>query len=54
MGDKATNLLPLEDCFQRLKRINHAIKLPKDVAQLYTAALGLYCHLKKEQALLHE
>lgn len=47
------DFLPLKDCLQRLKRINHSIKAPKEVAQLYTAALGLFCHLKKEQALLH-
>ena len=52
MGNDS-DVLPLEHCIQRLKRINHSIKLPNDVGQLYTAALGLFCHLKKEQGLLY-
>ena len=56
LGDSSTmtisDVLPLEDCIQPLKRINHSIKIPKDVAQIYVAALSLFCHLKKEQETL--
>jgi len=50
---ESISILPLEDCFQRIIRINHAIKAPKEVAELYAAAVGLFCHLKKEQRILY-